>query len=97
MDLRLRINEYFSLNQKDRDQLIADLTEFYFDRNVSTRNSNEFEVSIGQIIFNFQLEHQFAVKSEAYHRAEIYKKLIIIFDNIREKFLEEIGGEEYGL
>ena len=88
-DLRLRITEYFSLNQKDREQLLTELIEFYYERNVSVRTKHEFETSIGQLIFNFELEWRFAVKSEAYHRAEIYSKLLIVFNRIREQILEE--------
>jgi len=93
-DLRLKITEYFSMNKIDRDILIRDLTNFYFDRNVSTRNPNEFEISIGQLLFHLELEYKFALKSEAYNRAEIYQKLCRIFHNIREKYytsLEEDG------
>ena len=86
IDLRLKINEYFSLSISDRDQLIADLVEFYFSRNVSVRTLNEFEVSIGQLIFNLEMEHNFAVKSEAYNRAEIYFKLCRIFHQIRDEY-----------
>lgn len=90
-DLRFKINEYFSLSPRDRDVLIEELTEFYFDKNVSVRTMDEFQTSIGQLIFNFHLEFKFALKSEAYHRAEIYDKLIRIFESIREQTLEENG------
>lgn len=88
-DLRLKITEYFNLSKEDRKKLISELTEFYFENNVSTRTQNEFEISIGQLIFHLELEYRFAIKSESYNRAEIYSKLSKIFHNIREQFLKE--------
>jgi len=43
-DLRLKIAEYFNMSYVQRDLLIRELTDFYFEKNVSTRNPNEFEV-----------------------------------------------------
>jgi len=88
-DLRLKITDYFNLNKEERYKLILDLTEFYLDNNVSKRTKNEFEVSIGQLIFHLELEHRFAIRSESYNRAEIYSKLSSIFRNIREEYLNE--------
>lgn len=88
-DLRLKITEYFNLPPSDRKKLIVDLVDFYFEKNVSTRTKNEFEVSIGQLLFNLELEYRFALKSESYNRAEIYSKLTTIFNNIRNQYLNE--------
>lgn len=88
-DLRLKITDYFNLSDTERKELIVELVDFYFERNVSTKNKNEFEVSIGQLIFHLELEHRFAVKSESYNRAEIYSKLARIFHNIRETYENE--------
>lgn len=88
-DLRLKITEYFNLSPSDRKKLIVDLVDFYFEKNVSTRTKNEFEVSIGQLLFNLELEYRFALKSESYNRAEIYSKLTTIFNNIRNQYLNE--------
>lgn len=92
-DLRLKITNYFDLNETERRDFIQELTDFYFTKNVSTRSVQEFEVSIGQLIFHIDLEHRLAVKTEAYNRAEIYSKLSKIFHNIRKQFLEEIEGD----
>lgn len=95
-DLRLKITDYFKLSPSQRRQLIIDLVDFYFERNVSLRNQNEFETSIGQLIFNLELEYKFALKSESYNRVEIYQKLSKIFHTIREDYLNE-NEEENGL
>lgn len=91
-DLRLKINEYFSLNKSERELLIRELTNFYFDKNVSVRTPDEFEVSINQLVFALELEYKFALKSEAYNRVEIYQKLCRIFNEIREKYFDSIEG-----
>ena len=88
-DLRLRITEYFNLSIKDREDLIEDLVEFYFEKNVSIKNQNEFEISINQLLFSLELEHRFAIKSEAYNRAEIYQKLSRIFWEIKEEYYNQ--------
>lgn len=92
-DLRLKITNYFELSKEERNKLIKDLTDFYFTKNVSTRSVEEFEISIGQMIFHMELEHRLAIKGEAYNRAEIYFQLSRIFHNLRKKFLEEIEGD----
>jgi hypothetical protein len=84
-DLRLKISEYFKLSLEDRDNLIKDLTDFYFDKNVSTRTLQEFDTSINQLIFWLEMEYKFALKTEAYNRVEIYQKLSRIFHLIKEK------------
>ena len=92
-DLRLKISEYFKLNVPQRDLLIRELTNFYFDKNVSVRNPQEFEVSVSQLLYMLELEYKFALKSEAYNRVEIYQKLCKIFHNIREKYYEALEEE----
>lgn len=95
-DLRLKITDYFKLPPSQRRQLIIDLVDFYFEKNVSLRTRNEFEISIGQLIFNLELEYKFALKSESYNRVEIYQKLSRIFHTIRDEYINE-NEEENGL
>lgn len=90
-DLRLKIVEYFSHSKTEREQIIEELTKFYFDKNVSLDSRDAFEKSIDQLIFSLQLEYQFALKSESYNRVEIYQKLARIFWNIKEKFIDDGG------
>jgi hypothetical protein len=88
-DFRERITEYFSYSDEERKQLITELSQFYFEKNVSTKNIDEFELTIDQLIFFLEMEWKFSIKSESYNRAEIYSKLSKIFYNIRESTLNE--------
>lgn len=96
-DLRLKIADYFNMSYVQRDLLIRELTDFYFEKNVSTRNPNEFEVSISQLLYWLELEHKFALKTEDYNRVEIYQKLCRIFNSIREKYYQALEEEDNGL
>jgi len=93
-DFRERITEYFSFSPKERDELILELSQFYFEKNVSTKNIDEFLLTIDQLIFFIDMEYKFSLKTESYNRSEIYSKLSKIFYNIREQVLNE---EENGL
>jgi len=93
-DFRERITEYFSYSQEDREKLILELSQFYFEKNVSVKNIDEFHLTIDQLIFFIDMEYKFSLKSESYNRAEIYSKLSKIFYNIKESVL---NNEENGL
>jgi hypothetical protein len=88
-DFRERISEYFSYSDEERKQLITELSQFYFEKNVSTKNLDEFELTIDQLIFFLEMEWKFSIKSESYNRAEIYSKLSKIFYNIKESTLNQ--------
>jgi hypothetical protein len=88
-DFRERITEYFSYSDEERKQLITELSQFYFEKNVSTKNIDEFELTIDQLIFFLEMEWKFSIKSESYNRAEIYSKLSKIFYNIKESTLNQ--------
>ena len=88
-DFRERITEYFSYSDEERKQLITEFSQFYFEKNVSTKNIDEFELTIDQLIFFLEMEWKFSIKSESYNRAEIYSKLSKIFYNIKESTLNQ--------
>jgi hypothetical protein len=87
-DIRFRVTNYFELSQEDREALIVELSEFYYEKWINTDTNEKFEFTIGELIFRLDLEKQFALKTEEYHRVEIYQKLGKVFYKLYENYLE---------
>lgn len=89
-DIRFRITNYFDLSKEEREQVILDLSEFYYQKWISTENKEIFDFTINELLFRFELERKFALKSEDYHRVEIFTKLGRIFHQLKDK-TEDLG------
>lgn len=83
VDWNLQITEYFKLDEEKREDVIVGLADFYYNRWVNTENQEIFDFTINELMFRLEMEHRFAVKSESYERAEIYFKLLRIFNEIK--------------
>ena len=85
VDWNLHITEYFKLDEEGREEVIVGLSKFYYERWVNDENESIFDFTINEIMFRFELEHRFALQSESYERAEIFYKLLRIFNEIKEQ------------
>ena len=84
VDWNLHITEYFKLDEQGREDIIVGLAQFYYERWVNDENESIFDFTINELMFRFELEHRFALKTESYERAEIYFKLLKVFNEIKE-------------
>jgi hypothetical protein len=84
MDLNLKIKQYFKLSEEQKEDLVAELVHFYYERWINEENAYIFHFTIDELLFRLEMEHRLAVKSESYERAEIYFKLSRVFHHIKE-------------
>lgn len=88
-DIRFKITNYFSLPKDERDELIIELSNFYYNRWINLDTEEKFEFTINELMFRLELEYKLALKHEEYNRVEIYQKLGRIFHSLKEKFMED--------
>jgi hypothetical protein len=85
VDWNLQITEYFKMSEEEREGVIVGLAEFYYNRWVNSENEQIFHFTIDELMFRLEMEHKFAIQSESYERAEIYFKLLRIFNEIKHE------------
>jgi hypothetical protein len=83
VDWNLQITEYFNMTEEEREDVIVGLADFYYNRWVNAENQEIFDFTINELMFRLEMEHRFAVKTESYERAEIYFKLLRVFNEIK--------------
>lgn len=85
VDWNLHITEYFKMDEQQREDVVVGLADFYYNRWVNIENEEIFHFTINELMFRLEMEHKFAIKSESYERAEIYFKLLRIFNEIKQE------------
>ena len=82
--MNLKIQEYFKLSEEEKEDFVAELGHFYYERWINEENQYIFHFTIDELLFRLEMEHRLAVKTESYERAEIYYKLCRVFNHLKE-------------
>jgi len=89
MDIQDKIDNYFKLNNDERDKLIEDIFNTYFQRYVDTIDNETIIQTLDRLLFNFANQQHISEQRGDYEHAEIYKQLIRVSSDIKNQLINE--------